>query len=152
MATLNQLIRMTKRAYRRVGRGQSSTRGKTSGRGGKGQTARAGNKRRPELRDIIKKLPKRRGYGKNRARTVNAARTRAFPVPLEALEATFAAGAEVTPTTLAERNVIPMYAGKPTHAKILGDGALTKKLSIKGCMVSKSARIAIEKAGGSITQ
>ena len=45
---------------RQVGRG--GTRGKTSGRGGKGQTARAGNKRRPELRDIIKKLPKLRGY------------------------------------------------------------------------------------------
>ena len=45
---------------RRVGRG--GKRGKTSGRGGKGQTARAGNKRRPELRDIIKKLPKNRGY------------------------------------------------------------------------------------------
>ena len=61
---LNQLIRPStlKRAYRRVGRGQSSTRGKQSGRGGKGQTARAGNKRRPELRDIIKKLPKNRGY------------------------------------------------------------------------------------------
>lgn len=43
-----------------VGRGGKHA--KTSGRGGKGQTARAGNKRRPELRDIIKKLPKHRGY------------------------------------------------------------------------------------------
>lgn len=43
-----------------VGRGGKHA--KTSGRGGKGQTARAGNKRRPELRDIIKKLPKLRGY------------------------------------------------------------------------------------------
>src|SRR6185369_6784341 len=43
-----------------VGRG--GKRGKTSGRGGKGQTARSGNKRRPELRDIIKRLPKNRGY------------------------------------------------------------------------------------------
>ena len=54
MATLNQLVRVGKRAYRRVGRGQSSTRGKQSGRGGKGQTARAGHKIRPALRDIIK--------------------------------------------------------------------------------------------------
>lgn len=141
---------MTKRAYRRVGRGQSSSRGKTSGRGGKGQTARAGNKRRPELRDIIKKLPKRRGYGKNRARTVNPMRARYFPVPLEALEATYESGAEVTPKSLAERNVIPTYSGKPMHAKILGDGTLSKKLSIKGCAVSASARAAIEKAGGTI--
>lgn len=43
-----------------VGRGGKHA--KTSGRGGKGQTARAGNKRRPEMRDIIKKLPKNRGY------------------------------------------------------------------------------------------
>ena len=148
--TLSTLVRMTKRAYRRVGRGQSSTRGKTSGRGGKGQTARAGNKRRPELRDMIKKLPKRRGYGKNRARTVNPTRRRAFPVPLEALEITFEAGAEVTPASLAERNVIPMHSGRPMHAKILGTGSLSKKLSIKGCAVSASARAAIEKVGGTI--
>jgi ribosomal protein L15 len=48
---------------RLVGRGGKHA--KTSGRGGKGQTARAGNKRRPELRDIIKKLPKLRGYSFN---------------------------------------------------------------------------------------
>ena len=45
---------------RLVGRG--GRRGKTAGRGGKGQTARSGNKRRPEMRDIIKRLPKNRGY------------------------------------------------------------------------------------------
>ncbi len=49
-----------------VGRGGKHA--KTSGRGGKGQTARAGNKRRPELRDIIKKLPKLRGYAFNSIR------------------------------------------------------------------------------------
>ena len=51
-----------------VGRGGKHA--KTSGRGGKGQTARAGNKRRPELRDIIKKLPKNRGYQFNSIRKV----------------------------------------------------------------------------------
>lgn len=150
MATLNEIKRMTKRPYRRVGRGQSSTRGKQSGRGGKGQTARAGNKRRPELRDIIKRLPKRRGYGKNRARTVNADRRRAFAIPLEALEATFAAGAEVTPAALVEKNLISIRGRFTPIVKILGDGALSKKLSIKNCLVSASARTAIEKAGGTI--
>lgn len=48
---------------RQVGRGQSSGRGKTSGRGTKGQNARAGNKKRPEIRDVIKRLPKLRGRG-----------------------------------------------------------------------------------------
>ena len=150
MANLTTLTRMTKRASRRVGRGQSSTRGKTSGRGGKGQTARAGNKRRPELRDMIKKLPKRRGYGKNRARTVVGNRIALFPVSLEALEAVFPAGAEVTLASLAAANVIPMHSGKPMHAKVLGTGALTKKLSLKGIAVSASAKVAIEKAGGTI--
>ena len=51
-----------------VGRG--GTRGKTSGHGGKGQTARAGHRVRPAMRDIIKKLPKLRGHGKNRSESV----------------------------------------------------------------------------------
>lgn len=54
----------TKRKYaRQVGRG--GTRGKTSGRGTKGQNARAGRKKRPELRDIIKRVPKLRGRGRS---------------------------------------------------------------------------------------
>jgi large subunit ribosomal protein L15 len=58
---INNLKRIHKNKKDRiVGRGGKHA--KTSGRGGKGQTARAGNKRRPELRDIIKKLPKNRGY------------------------------------------------------------------------------------------
>jgi ribosomal protein L15 len=58
---INNLKRVHKnKRDRLVGRGGKHA--KTSGRGGKGQTARAGNKRRPELRDIIKKLPKNRGY------------------------------------------------------------------------------------------
>jgi large subunit ribosomal protein L15 len=58
---INELKRTHKnKKDRLIGRGGKHA--KTSGRGGKGQTARAGNKRRPELRDIIKKLPKLRGY------------------------------------------------------------------------------------------
>ena len=50
---------------KRIGRGRGSGKGKTSGRGTKGQKARSGHKLRPELRDIIKKIPKLRGRGKN---------------------------------------------------------------------------------------
>ena len=58
---IHNLKRVHKNKFDRiVGRG--GRHGKTSGRGGKGQTARSGNKRRPELRDIIKRLPKNRGY------------------------------------------------------------------------------------------
>ena len=148
MATLNQLKRTGKRPYRRVGRGQSSTRGKQSGRGGKGQSARAGHKIRPALRDIIKKIPKRRGYGKNRGRTVVGTRPDAFALPLARLDALFDSGQEVTQTTLAAKGVVNLRKRVPV--KIVGGGELKKKFTLKGIGVSASARVAIEKAGGSI--
>ncbi len=129
----------------RVGRG--GKRGKTSGRGGKGQTARAGHKIRPEIRDRIKKLPKRRGYGKNRSRTVRSDRTNYSPVNLSALEALFTSGDTINAVTLARKGLI---RGKGTRAKILGMGELTKSFSVSDCIVSASAKAAIEKAGGSV--
>ena len=147
---LHTLKRKSKRPYRRVGRGQGSSRGKQSGRGGKGQTARAGHKIRPELRDIIKKLPKRRGYGKNRGRTVNASREDAVPVSLKRLAFVFENGAEITPKILKERGVIRARGPLFPPIKIMGGVEITKKFSIKGCVVSESARAAIEKAGGNI--
>ncbi len=137
-----------KSAYRRVGRGQSSTRGKQSGRGGKGQTARAGNKRRPELRDIIKKIPKRRGYGKNRGRTVDGTKLDAVAITIERLGAMFENGADVTHKILVEKGIISGRTMPPV--KIVGGGDLAKKLNLKGVPVSASARAAIEKAGGTI--
>lgn len=132
----------------RVGRG--GKRGKTSGRGMKGQTARAGNSMRPELRDMIKKLPKRRGFGKNRARTVNNERVRAFPVNLSALETHFEAGAEVTPRALIAKGLMRERGAKMPVVKILGTGTLSKKLIIKGCSVSTSVREKITALGGSV--
>src|SRR3989338_5895108 len=146
MATLNQLVRTGKRSYRRVGRGQSSKRGKTSGRGGKGQTARAGHKVRPELRDIIKKLPKRRGYGKNRGRTVVGTRLDAVAVSLSRLESSFDTGAEITSAVLRERGILGRKSGL---AKIVG-GETSKKFTLRGVAVSAPARAAIEKAGGQV--
>lgn len=149
MASLNELRRPKglKRPMQRVGRGQSSGRGKQSGRGGKGQTARAGAKIRPAWRDIVKKLPKRRGFGKNRGRTVVGTRPDAFALPISRLEAVFETGATVSSKTLAERGVT---GRKFAPVKIVGGGALTKKLAIKGIQVSASARASIEKAGGTI--
>jgi large subunit ribosomal protein L15 len=148
MANLNLLRRTSKRSYRRVGRGQSSTRGKTSGRGGKGQTARAGNKRRPELRDIIKKLPKRRGYGKNRARTVNMRTPQPIAISIDRLNKTFEQGAEITLLSLREHGLVS--ARMNDTAKIVSGSEAPKKFTIKDCKVSLTARLAIEKAGGSI--
>lgn len=146
MANLNSLKRTGARAYRRVGRGQSSTKGKQSGRGGKGQTARAGNKRRPEMRDIIKKLPKRRGFGKNRARTVDPTRSNFFAISLTRLDNSFESGSEITLKALVEKGIV----NRRMNAKIVG-GETTKKFTISGCAMSASARAAIEKAGGSVT-
>lgn len=139
-----------KRSYRRVGRGQSSTRGKQSGRGGKGQTARAGHKIRPALRDIIKKIPKRRGYGKNRGRT-HVPHPDAIALSLERLGRHFESGAEISVQTIVEKGIVGgSYARRGVPLKIVGGGELSKKLFVKGVSVSASARAAIEKAGGSI--
>jgi large subunit ribosomal protein L15 len=129
-----------------VGRG--GKRGKTSGRGGKGQSARAGNKRRPEWRDIIKKLPKLRGRGVSQNKPVNDARK---VVNLVQIEEVFSAGEMVTPATLIEKGVIYTESGRIPAIKILGDGEITKAIKISGCFISGSAKEKIEKAGGTVT-
>jgi len=137
---------MGERKKKRVGRGQSSGKGKTSGRGTKGQNARAGNKKRPEMRDIIKKLPKRRGYGKNRGRTVNSSRPRAVVIPLTTLDSKFDSGTEINLVALRERGLVDRA---PRRVKIVA-GETSKKFTIVGCSVTTSARASIEKAGGVI--
>lgn len=132
----------------RVGRG--GKRGKTSGRGTKGQNARAGHRKRPEMRDILKKLPKLRGHGKNRARTVRAKRRDYVGVNLAALEAVFAAGDTVTPETLYKKGLVTAKGGRIAYVKLLGAGTLTKALKVSDCEVSATAKAAIEAAGGSI--
>ena len=146
---LNDLQQKTSRiTKKRVGRG--GLRGKTSGRGHKGQKARAGHSLRPEMRDIIKKIPKLRGHGKKRARTVNASTIKPTVVNLKILEARFSDGEEVTPAALLEKKLVSRAKGVAPHVKILGLGTLSKKISIKGCALSKSAREAVEKAGGKV--
>lgn len=146
---LHQLQPNTKRKdAKRIGRG--GKRGKTSGKGGKGQTARAGGRPRPEMRDIIKRLPKLRGFGKNRARTVVSERVRPVVVNLSALETAFDAGDTISPQTLIAKDIVTNRKGKAPQIKILGTGEVTKKFTISGCTFSGSAREKIEKAGGTI--
>lgn len=150
MVNLNTLKKNpSHKRTQRVGRG--GTRGKTSGRGHKGQKQHGGHGIRPELRDMIKKLPKLRGHGKNRSRTVNSARVAHTPVNLATLEGSFAAGDVVSPATLAAKGVVVTRAGRLPRVKILARGALSKKLTIEECLVSDSARAAIEKAGGAVS-
>jgi len=133
---------------RRIGRG--GKRGKTSGKGMKGQKARAGNSTRPEMRDIIKKIPKRRGYGKNRAKTVIA--NRDFQtVNLDQLSTKFESGATVTPRALVAAGLVRREGGKLPKVKVLARGTLDKKLTFTGVLTSAEARTHIEKAGGNFT-
>lgn len=148
MATLSELKRTTARARTRVGRG--GKRGKTAGRGTKGQNARAGRKKRPELRDIIKKIPKRRGFGMNRADAVDGTRKDDVVIKLDRLHLLFESGAEVSMKSLADAGAISTRNRKLPSVKIVGGGALSKKLNVKGVSVSASAKSAIEKAGGSV--
>ena len=138
----------TRKDAKRIGRG--GKRGKTSGKGGKGQTARAGNRPRPEMRDTIKRLPKLRGFGKNRARTVNGDSVAPVVVNLSALNTAFEAGDTVTQQTLIAKGVTSLLRGKAPHIKILGNGDITKKLTLSGCTYSASAKEKIEKAGGTV--
>jgi len=140
---LNELKQKTKRMItRRVGRG--GKRGKTSGRGTKGQKARAGHRIRPEMRDVIKKLPKQRGY------KFSPFRVKPIVVNVKDIETHFEAGDTVSPKTLLEKGMFTVRGNKEPKIKILGEGEITKKVSIEGVTVSKTAKEAIEKAGGSI--
>ncbi len=137
-----------KKAGKRIGRG--GKRGKTSGKGHKGQKARSGNSMRPEMREIIKKLPKLRGHGVNRAEAVNAERVLPVVVNVGELEAVFENGADVSPKTLLASGLITARGKRAPLVKVLGAGELKKKLNFSNCQVSASAKEKIEKAGGKV--
>jgi large subunit ribosomal protein L15 len=142
---LHEITRSTnnKRKYgRQVGRG--GTRGKTSGRGTKGQNARAGRKFRPAMRDAIKKLPKLRGYA------FSSAHEKSVAVNLSDLEVKFNAGETVNKSSLVEKKIIEKVMAKIPKIKILGTGEITKALTVEGLTVSVTAKAKIEKAGGSV--
>ena len=126
-----------------VGRGGKHA--KTSGRGGKGQTARAGNKRRPELRDIIKKLPKNRGY------QFNSFEIKPVGVSLDKIIDIFVKGGEVNPEKLLELKVVNKVKGWIPKIKILnGKKELSVKIEVSKCLVSDSVKEKILKAGGKV--
>jgi large subunit ribosomal protein L15 len=142
---LHEITRSTnnKRKYsRQVGRG--GTRGKTSGRGTKGQNARAGRKFRPAMRDAIKKLPKLRGYA------FASAHEKPVAINLSDLQLKFNAGETVNKMSLVEKKIIEKVMAKIPKIKLLGTGEISKALTIEGLTVSATAKAKIEKAGGSV--
>ena len=132
---------------RSIAVGRGGTRGKTSGRGTKGQKARSGHKIRPEARDFIKRIPKLRGRGKNSNRGIVE---KPMAVSLTAIEAAFKAGDEINPSTLRLAGLIRYRESSVAPVKILG-GEITKKFSFTNVLVSESAKALIEKVGGTIT-
>jgi len=125
---------------KRVGRGDGSGHGKTSGRGHKGQGARSGGNVQPGFEGgqmpLQRRLPKRGFHNPSRVEisVVNIAQLDALP-----------AGSEATPESLAE---IGLVSGKNRPVKILGDGSLSKALTVRAHGFSAKAKEKIEAAGG----
>ncbi len=126
---------------KRLGRGPGSGHGKTCGRGHKGQRSRAGYSVHPSFEGgqmpLVRRIPKR-GFNNRWAQTV-------VIVNVSDLQARFDDGAEVTPESLREKS---LAKGRYDVLKILGDGELTKSLTVSAHRFSAQALKKIEKAGG----
>jgi large subunit ribosomal protein L15 len=138
-----------RKARKRVGRGHGSGTGKTSGRGHKGAGSRSGARKRVGFEGgqnpIHMRMRKLRGPTMKKSMPFEKFRTRTQPVNMSDLEARFDAGAEVTPESLraaglATRRAVPV--------KVLGNGELSKGLTVHAHGFSKAAREKIEAAGG----
>jgi large subunit ribosomal protein L15 len=132
----------SRKTRNRVGRGTGSGNGKTAGKGHKGQNARSGGGVRPGFEGgqtpLFRRLPKR-GFK-------NINRKDFAIVNLETLNR-FEEGTEVTPELLLETGVV---SNTKSGVKVLGNGQLEKKLTVKANKFSASAKEAIESAGGSV--
>ncbi|MBT4153050.1 MAG: 50S ribosomal protein L15 [Candidatus Magasanikbacteria bacterium] len=131
-----------KQTSRRVGRGNGSTKGTTAGRGQKGQKARSGGKsgaQRRGFKAALQKIPKLRGF--------NSIHPKKETVTLAMISRACNNGDIISPALLTRIGLIE----KPQRGvKIVNRGTLDKKVSVKGCLISKGALAAIEKAGGSV--
>jgi len=142
-----------RKARKRVGRGLGSGKGRYSGRGIKGQKSRAGSHTmRPGFEGgqmpIYMRLGKQRGPYSKDAMPIGPHRTHTVAVNVRDLERVFDDGADVSLEALIEKGLIK---NTKIDVKILGQGELTKKLSVTAHAFSASAREKIEKAGGSVT-
>lgn len=137
---------------KRVGRGLGSGKGRYSGRGIKGQKARAGSHKMPAgfeggQTPLDMRLGKLRGNTSKDAMPIGPFRTYTQPVNVRDLEARFEAGSEVTPEALKAAGLVRKLS---VDVKVLGEGELTKKLSVSAHRFSKSAVEKIEAAGGTV--
>jgi len=142
-----------RKARKRVGRGLGSGKGRYSGRGIKGQKSRAGSHKMPAgfeggQMPIDMRLGKLRGNTSADAMPIGPFRTYSQPVNVRDLEGRFDKGAEVTPETLKAAGLISKLR---VDVKVLGEGELTKALTVSAHSFSKTAVEKIEAAGGSVT-
>jgi large subunit ribosomal protein L15 len=139
----------SRKARKRVGRGEGSGVGKTTGRGHKGAGARSGAKKKVGFEGgqnpIHMRMRKLRGPHMKKSMPFEKFRTHTQPVNLRDLEARFEAGAEVTPESLRENG---LATRKAVPVKILGQGDLSKALTVHAHGFSRAAREKIEGAGG----
>ncbi len=130
------------RARKIVGRG--GKKGTYSGRGIKGQAARSGRKMVPIIRELIKRYPKLKGY-----RTF-VLEDHSVVVNIGVLDKHCSDGDIVTPAYLVKKGIIRQVKNKIPKVKILGNGTISKKIIIENCNISKAAKGAVEKAGGTV--
>jgi large subunit ribosomal protein L15 len=135
-----------KKKAKRVGRGMGSGHGKTSGRGMKGQNARTNV--RPGFEGgqtpLYRRLRKRRGLSKS-ARNIGLFRRSYAEVNVGRLQSSFDGGAEVTPEVLLERRIIRKL---DDGLRVLGEGEISKALTVRAHHFTAAARAKIEAAGG----
>jgi len=146
---LENLIKITGKNNKRVGRGPGSGKGKTAGRGTKGQKARGGlsvghSHYEGGQRPLFKRLPYRRGKGNPKITK------KPIVVNLEALNL-LPAGEKVNLESLIGFKIVDKKDAQVFGVKILGDGKLTKVLTIE-VPISKSAALKVQKAGGKIQE
>ena len=142
----------SRRDRKRIGRGLGSGKGRYSGRGIKGQKARAGShKMRSGFEGgqmpLYMRLGKQRGSTSKDALPIGPFRTSTVPVNVRDLDR-FDDGAEVTPESLVEKKLIK---NTRTDVKVLGNGLINKKLTVRVHAISATAREKVEAAGGTVS-
>ncbi len=126
--------------------GRGGKRGTTCGKGTKGQLARSGRKLRPEFRDLIKKIPKLRGY------RFNSIQTKPAVVSIADILINFKDGDTISKKALLSANLIQKGKGRVPLVKILGKEKVDKKLKFVDCLVSASVKDSVLKAGGEVNE
>ena len=143
-----QLHRLPSIKKKRQRIGRSGKRGSYSGRGVKGQKSRAGRRLHPAERDLIMRIPKRRGF-RNKPKTE---KTKVFNLGDFSLRLKSFAQGKAPLSINQELLKVAGLVGKnfKGEIKLLGGGEIAFPVSVQGLKVSKSAKIKIEKAGGSV--